>query len=474
MIESIEAWDWESHEHTLIEGISPGLNLFRGDSNSGKTSIVRILKLVAYNDFDTKCIRTGATKCVVLVKTERGSVKVTRGPKHNLWEVTKIGQATQYFDKIGVNVCPEAAEILGLNVITLGDVKIPVNIMDQLESHFMLSSIGGKDASGSMRAQIVDEISGLSGIEALIKDVSLDHHRFGREINETEKKMEEIRSQLHSEVDLQKEEVVLGKAEKELTDHTTIVALANEGETLTAKAVSISQGVETIKRALKSIPDTDLAINEIARAEIKTSKAGPAEVIRREAQVSSGKLEVIRDRLSGMPNEQDAFTYLDEADEDVRIEEIASEFLDGCIKTQDSLKKKHDRLSEMPDEQKALDIMDLAIEDVSTVETAEAFLETCIKTRLTLKNRQNRLDEIGKDSADQDIKQATILLDCKVKIDELLMAAQRVRGLIDKLDRMVATNGIELALAERERDELLASIKTCPLTLKPVSKECVA
>ena len=474
MIGSIEAWDWESHEHTLIEGISPGLNLFRGDSNSGKTSIVRILKLVAYNDFDTKCIRTGATKCVVLVKTERGSVKVTRGPKHNLWEVTKIGQATQYFDKIGVNVCPEAAEILGLNVITLGDVKIPVNIMDQLESHFMLSSIGGKDASGSMRAQIVDEISGLSGIEALIKDVSLDHHRFGREINETEKKMEEIRSQLHSEVDLQKEEVVLGKAEKELTDHTTIVALANEGETLTAKAVSVSQGVETIKRALKSIPDTDLAINEIARAEIKTSKAGPAEVIRREAQVSSGKLEVIRDRLSGMPNEQDAFTYLDEADEDVRIEEIASEFLDGCIKTQDSLKKKHDRLSEMPDEQKALDIMDLAIEDVSTVETAEAFLETCIKTRLTLKNRQNRLDEIGKDSADQDIKQATILLDCKVKIDELLMAAQRVRGLIDKLDRMVATNGIELALAERERDELLASIKTCPLTLKPVSKECVA
>ena len=225
---------------------------------------------------------------------------------------------------------------------------------------------------------------------------------------------------------------------------------------------------------MKSIPDTDLAINEIARAEIKTSKAGPAEVIRREAQVSSGKLEVIRDRLSGMPNEQDAFTYLDEADEDVRIEEIASEFLDGCIKTQDSLKKKHDRLSEMPDEQKALDIMDLAIEDVSTVETAEAFLETCIKTRLTLKNRQNRLDEIGKDSADQDIKQATILLDCKVKIDELLMAAQRVRGLIDKLDRMVATNGIELALAERERDELLASIKTCPLTLKPVSKECVA
>jgi len=474
MIGSIEAWDWESHEHTLIEGISPGLNLFRGDSNSGKTSIVRILKLVAYNDFDTKCIRTGATKCVVLVKTERGSVKVTRGPKHNLWEVTKIGQATQYFDKIGVNVCPEAAEILGLNVITLGDVKIPVNIMDQLESHFMLSSIGGKDASGSMRAQIVDEISGLSGIEALIKDVSLDHHRFGREINETEKKMEEIRSQLHSEVDLQKEEVVLGKAEKELTDHTTIVALANEGETLTAKAVSVSQGVETIKRALKSIPDTDLAINEIARAEIKTSKAGPAEVIRREAQVSSGKLEVIRDRLSGMPNEQDAFTYLDEADEDVRIEEIASEFLDGCIKTQDSLKKKHDRLSEMPDEQKALDIMDLAIEDVSTVETAEAFLETCIKTRLTLKNRQNRLDEIGKDSADQDIKQATILLDCKVKIDELLMAAQRVRGLIDKLDRMVATNGIELALVERERDELLASIKTCPLTLKPVSKECVA
>ena len=286
--------------------------------------------------------------------------------------------------------------------------------------------------------------------------------------------MEETRRQLHPEADLQREEEILGKADKELADHTTMITLATDGETLVSNAFSIGQGIQTIKRALQAIPDTDLAINEITRAEIKTNKAGPAEVIRKEAQASSGKLDVVQKRLAGMPNEQDAFSYLDEADQDVVLVEAAGVFLKACVQARNNLKIKQDRLAEMPDEQKALDYWEAAYENVSTVETAEAFLSNCIKARQTLKIRQDRLDEIGSASPDQDIFNANRWLECKVKTEELLMSVQQVKGLLAKLDRMVNTNASELILAEKERDELLASIKTCPLTLKPVSKECVA
>ena len=427
MILRIEVWDWESHEHTVIDGISAGLNLFCGDSNSGKTSIVRALSLVAYNQFDPKCIRTGATKCVVLVETEKGTVQVTRGPKHNLWETTKKGQATQYFDKVGVNIVPEAAEILGLNIVTLGDVQIPVNIMDQLESHFMLSGIGDKNASGSMRAQIVDEISGLSGIESLIKDVSLDHHRFGREVKETETKMEETRNQLHPESELKAEETILGKAEKELADHDQMVILVNEGLALVSSAGSVRQGLQAAEAALQKIPDTDLAISEIERADGKAKKASAAELMLVAGQSSSGRLAGVQGRLSGMPNEQDAFSYLDEADQDVAISE-----------------------------------------------TAETFLRQCVTSQKNLKAKQDRLDEISKVSADQDITDATTLLEHKVKAEELLVSAQRVYELRANIMRQIVANFGELQVAEKNRDDLLTSIKTCPLTLRPVSKECVS
>ena len=171
MIKRLELIDFESHKHTIIDDFSNGLNLLVGDSNSGKSSLLRAIKLAAYNMYDPGCVRIGATKCVVRVDTDKGYVKVVRGPKVNEWEVCKNGEAPEKFQKVGKNIVPQAAEVMGLKLVTLGDVEFPVNVMSQLESHFMLSGVGDKNATGSMRAQIVDEISGLSGFEPLVKDL---------------------------------------------------------------------------------------------------------------------------------------------------------------------------------------------------------------------------------------------------------------------------------------------------------------
>jgi hypothetical protein len=254
MLKRIEVTNFESHVHSVLEDLHPGVNLIRGDSNSGKTALIRALKMTAYQDFDPKSVRIGTTKCEVLVKTERGTVKAIKGPKSNLWEVTPNGQPARFFDKVGKQPVPDATKIIGLNIVKLGDLDIPVNIMDQLESHFMLSSIGGKDASGSVRAQIIDEVSGLAGIEGIIKAVGLDNHRDGREIKVLEDQMETIRSQLHDVKKIEAEAVLLATAEKLLQNHTQQSALADAMFVVQSELYSLDNLIEDLENKLKKMP----------------------------------------------------------------------------------------------------------------------------------------------------------------------------------------------------------------------------
>ena len=48
-ITKISVKGFESHEDTVLDDLSPGLNAIVGISNSGKSSIVRALAFISYN-----------------------------------------------------------------------------------------------------------------------------------------------------------------------------------------------------------------------------------------------------------------------------------------------------------------------------------------------------------------------------------------------------------------------------------------
>lgn len=255
MIQSIEIWDFEAHEHSLVENLSAGLNGVFGDSDVGKTSLARALKLAAYNDFDPASVRVGSKNCRVRVTSDRGYVDVTRGSK-NEWEVCRNGESPMHFNKIGKKPLPEAQEILGLRMVNLGDQSLPVNIMDQGEQHFMLNELGGKDSSGSMRAQIVDEISGLSGVEGLINSVSLDRHRFGRQVKEAEEKANEIRDSMHDSDALDAEQNLLEEVKSLVSLHTENTKASELLSELLVQHRSASQQAVEAEAELQQLPNT--------------------------------------------------------------------------------------------------------------------------------------------------------------------------------------------------------------------------
>lgn len=474
MIQRIELWDFESHEHTVLDNISPALNLICGESNSGKTSIVRALKLAAYNEFDPRSVRIGATKCVVQVDTERGRVKVTRGPKHNAWEITKTGQPTQYFDKVGVNIVPDAAEVIGLNIVTLGDVQVPVNIMDQLESHFMLAGVGDKDATGSMRAQIVDEISGLSGIEGIIKAVSLDHHRYGREIKETEEQMERVRLQLHPEGELDKEAGILADAERELKDHADMLSLIAEVEAMSSEASATAKQIENVSRRLAEIPNAELALQEVSRADDSLRRAALAETLFRSGTVSGDRLSLVSKRLSEIPDVHKALALIANAEGSASKANAVASIHARCELLEASLKKSRERLDWIGRALQASKYVSEAEGHASKANAAASIHERCVVLTAGLDRARRRLEWIGKAlmaSGELDAVQGSLSL-CE-SVQKLLETARKTDASMENLQRRIGEGERRLEEAVRERDEILASVKTCPLTLKPVSKECL-
>lgn len=424
MLKRIEIWDFESHEHTILDDLSEGLNLICGESNSGKTSMVRALKLAAYNDFDPASVRVGKKTCKVRVESSRGTVQVERGKGVNLWEVTPNGGKKEEFRSPGVAIVPKAAEIVGLKMVQLGDVDVPVNIMDQLENHFMLSSVGGDKASGSMRAQIVDEISGLSGIEGVIKDVSLDRHRFGREVKRTEDEMNDVISRLHDDDRIASDESVVKEAQKLVEDRDECVETA------------------------------DVLVE-----------------LHNEHSATVTSVNDLENRLSGMPDHKRAVKLSVEVDECLDVVDKAQQNHDESMKVDREVKLLEDRESELNktgDPSKHIESCNKALNDA---QNAARVHEDCTETAKEVKSREKWLSGIKDPSAS--IKKSESAIDKASKMNDMYLDVVSVKRVMDGLELDLVEAGKTANEIDKEMKELLAEVKVCPLTLGPVSDECL-
>ena len=345
MIKKIEVWNFECWKHAVLDNLDKGLNLIYGDSDSGKTSLVRAVKLVAYNDFDPASVRTGCKNCRVKITTDKGYIDVERGTK-NIWKVCRTGEAEQVFEKIGKSILPQAAEIMGLHIVELGDMKLPVNIMDQNEGHFMLNELGGDNASGSMRAQIVDEISGLSGIEGLIKEVSLDRHRFGRAMKENEDHALKLRESMHNKGELKAEDDLLSEVEGLLSERekaresiSVMADLFEEHHDMNEEAAKVKAQIDSMPntKALKTILGQAQEVFDEAEAMLRlhlAHKAAQEAVDRNQAE------------LDALPDLEAASKAINACEMAIRKAKKARKQADELVNAMESMDKTEESLSE--------------------------------------------------------------------------------------------------------------------------------
>lgn len=229
MIKSITIKNFESHEDTTIH-FGPGLNLLVGESNSGKSSIIRSAAAVVNNQWTKEMVRNGCNSCKVKMETERGWVECERGEKVNVWKCFD-GNSIQEYKKVGTNVPEQVTEILGMGERDRGDVKELPNFMFQLEKHYMLSEVDGKKATSNLVARMMDNAIGLGGMEDFIKDLSSDLLKDRKWLTEKTNEITELKSKILDEIifnDYKKLVDEITKLESSFEDNQKILDGAKE------------------------------------------------------------------------------------------------------------------------------------------------------------------------------------------------------------------------------------------------------
>lgn len=129
MIRSIHISNFQGHEASTLE-LSSGVNVVLGETDSGKTSILRALNWVATNrPRGDAFVKFGAKSCSVSVVTDKGEVKRVKRPGFNGYALVTASGGKQEFKEIGTSVPIEAKSVLNIDEI---------NVQSQLSSHFLV------------------------------------------------------------------------------------------------------------------------------------------------------------------------------------------------------------------------------------------------------------------------------------------------------------------------------------------------
>ncbi|MGE5397942.1 MAG: AAA family ATPase [Chitinophagales bacterium] len=223
-IKSLRLINFQSHRDSKFEFL-PGLNIILGPSDQGKTSIIRALRWLAFNEpRGSSFIRVGESICRVLIELNNGIV-IERirddSGKVNRYILEIPGQKTQVFEKFSKDVPLEVKKALGIRKLNVDRDKIlELNLARQMEAPFLL------EESGSMRSKALGRVANLHIIDAAQREVIRDINQISQETGRLEKEVLELQERLEQYSGLKKEEETLTVIEQLMQEGTRLEKLA--------------------------------------------------------------------------------------------------------------------------------------------------------------------------------------------------------------------------------------------------------
>lgn len=152
MINSIELTNFQSHRSTVLE-FDHGINVIHGQSDAGKTAVLRALDWVRLNrPRGTGLIHHGQKEAVVTVSLADCRVAKYRSASKNGYRLERPDQSEQ-FDVVGSDVPIEITQAM-----RMGDL----NVQRQLDPHFLLF-----DSPGAIAGRVFQQCNLDQGIGAL-------------------------------------------------------------------------------------------------------------------------------------------------------------------------------------------------------------------------------------------------------------------------------------------------------------------
>lgn len=233
----------------------PGLNCIIGQSNNGKSAIIRATKAAIYNVPGTTSVRLGCSSYAVGIQANGHTVIFQKGAN----SAYKIDGTT--LSKIGRTQIPEVAEALGIKELNLNGSNEEINFLDQMEKPFLL------DRSETELFRFIVDSGKDSNVTTALKSLTQDRQQITRDITTTEGKLELVETQLKQQEETLKDadsklalyEKVIGLGpkitrSKELYSlKNTLVAQTESSATLNTSLASVSSLLDSISPSMEKI-----------------------------------------------------------------------------------------------------------------------------------------------------------------------------------------------------------------------------
>lgn len=207
VLEYLSLRNFESHVKTLLR-FHKGVNVIVGESDAGKSSIMKALKLLIYNKpKGSEFITYGKKSCIVKAKVDGKIVKRTKG-KSNLYYIDK-----EKYQAFGQSVPDDVSKLFNLS---------EVNIHQQLDSPFLLQKTSGEVSryfNSIVDLDVIDRSQ--INIQNVIKEDERELARTRGDVKKLKESLKEYHWVTDAEDDLRKLELLqrsISKVEKQTDD----------------------------------------------------------------------------------------------------------------------------------------------------------------------------------------------------------------------------------------------------------------
>jgi DNA repair ATPase RecN len=206
----------------------PGLNCIIGQSNNGKSALMRAAKACIYNTPGSTNVRLGCSNFAVGLQMNGHTVILQKG-NNSLYKVDN-----EVYGKIGRTQLEEVANALGVKELQINGANEDINFWDQMEKPFLL------DRSETELFRFIVDSGKDNNVTTALKTITQDRQQITKDISLTEGKIAAI------EANILKQEEELKDADKKLDICNRVVELGPKikrvQELSNLKSKSLSDG----------------------------------------------------------------------------------------------------------------------------------------------------------------------------------------------------------------------------------------
>lgn len=179
MISQLRLKNFQAHKNTVLD-FNDGINVITGQSDQGKSSIIRALYWLFFNrPSGNEFLKWGENSCSVTAKTKEHTIKRTKSDKRNSYIIDG-----QIFNAVRTDVPTELKEIINIT---------PTNIALQDDSYFLLSLQPGEVARKLNQVAGIDQIdSSLQYVNRIIKQQSSEINHLEKEIDQKKEELKKL------------------------------------------------------------------------------------------------------------------------------------------------------------------------------------------------------------------------------------------------------------------------------------------